>query len=73
MAGRKKLNRSNLHARVAPDTTTRLKNIAYTLGYTYNKSGSIGKLLDARSEADPCGISTGEVLLVGTKKPPISG
>ena len=47
MAGRKKLNRGNLHARVAPDTPDKLKEIAYKLGYTHANQGSTGKLLDA--------------------------
>lgn len=59
MAGRKKLNRENLHARVAPETATRLKEIAYKLGYVYNNEGSTGQLLDA--------IATGEVILTQIK------
>lgn len=63
--GRKKLNRKNLHARVAPETNERLKDIAYKLGYIYDDTGATGQLLDA--------IASGEVLLVGTKKSLISG
>lgn len=59
MAGRKKLDRTNLHARVAPETPERLKNIALALGYLYNDEGSTGQLLDA--------IASGEVVLVSTK------
>ena len=35
MAGRKKLNRVNLHARVEQGTGDKLKEIAHKLGYIY--------------------------------------
>lgn len=47
MAGRKKLDRSNLHARVSVETTEKLKELAQRLGYIYNDEGSIGQMLDA--------------------------
>lgn len=47
MAGRKKLGRTNLHARVAPGTGDKLKQIAQKLGYIYHEEGSTGQLLDA--------------------------
>ena len=56
MAGRKKLNRSNLHARVAPQTADKLKEIAYEIGYIYNGEGSTGQLLDA--------IAQGKIVLI---------
>lgn len=65
MAGRKKLDRTNLHARVAPETPDKLKEIALTLGYTYDGSGSTGQLLDA--------IASGELILISTKTPFKSG
>ncbi|WGV27063.1 hypothetical protein [Halotia branconii] len=65
MAGRKKLNRESLHARVAPKTTEKLKQVALNLGYTYNNEGSTGQLLDA--------IASGEIILVVTKTPAKSG
>ncbi|MBP5972837.1 hypothetical protein HW132_08845 [Brasilonema sp. CT11] len=62
MVGRKKLDRVNLHARVAPGTGNKLKEIAQTLGYIYDKEGSTGQLLDA--------IADGEIILIATKKSP---
>lgn len=56
MPGRKKLGRDNLHARVAPETAERLKEIAKALGYMYSSEGSTGQLLDA--------IASGEVILI---------
>lgn len=56
MAGRKKLDRTSLHARVAPDTPDKLREIAESLGYTYSDDGSIGKLFDA--------IASGKILLL---------
>lgn len=50
MAGRKKLERTSLHARVAPNTTEKLKKIAEAFGYTYDGEGSTGQLLDAIAE-----------------------
>lgn len=65
MAGRKKLNRESLHARVAPQTAEKLKEIALKLGYAYDKEGSTGQLLDA--------IALGEVILLSANKPVKSG
>lgn len=56
MAGRKKLNRDDIHTRVAPDTGEKLKEIAQKLGYTYAGEGSTGQLLDA--------IAQGEIILI---------
>jgi putative NADH-flavin reductase len=52
MAGRKKLNRTSLHARVDPETPDKLKQMAKELNFTYvspsgELEGSTGKLLDA--------------------------
>jgi hypothetical protein len=44
---RQKLDRVSLHARVDPQTSEQLKQIAYDLGYIYDKEGSTGQLLDA--------------------------
>lgn len=44
---RQKLDRTNLHARVNPNTPEQLKKIAYSLGYIYDNEGSTGQLLDA--------------------------
>jgi hypothetical protein len=60
MGGRKKLNRENLHARVAPNTASQLKQIAYKLGYVYNDEGSTGQLLDA--------IANGDLILISINK-----
>lgn len=59
MAGRKKLDRVSLHARVERRTGDKLKEIAYILGYVYNDEGSTGQLLDA--------IASGELILIATK------
>ncbi|MBF2014842.1 MAG: hypothetical protein IGS23_06480 [Rivularia sp. T60_A2020_040] len=59
MAGRKKLDRTNLHARVAQGTGEKLKEIAQLLGYTHSNQGSTGQLLDA--------IASGELILIATK------
>ncbi|MBE9215538.1 hypothetical protein IQ247_23210 [Plectonema cf. radiosum LEGE 06105] len=59
MAGRKKLDRVNLHARVERGTGDKLKQIAHLLGYSYNNEGSTGQLLDA--------IALGELILIATK------
>ncbi len=56
MAGRKKLDRTNLHARVAPSTPETIKAIALAFGFEHGGEGSTGKLMDA--------IASGEVLLV---------
>lgn len=60
MAGRKKLDRVNLHARVAQGTGDKLKEIAQKLGYIYDNEGSTGQLLDA--------IAQGEIILILSKK-----
>ena len=60
MAGRKKLNRASLHARVAPETADKLKEIALKLGYIYNNEGSTGQLLDA--------IAFGKIILISTEQ-----
>ena len=59
MAGRKKLNRVNLHARVEQGKGDKLKEIAHKLGYIYNNEGSTGQFLDA--------IASGELILIATK------
>lgn len=59
MAGRKKLDRVSLHARVEQGTGDKLKEIAQILGYVYNDEGSTGQLLDA--------IASGELILIATK------
>lgn len=56
MAGRKKLDRTSIHARVAPQTADKLKEIAEKLGYIYDDEGSTGQLLDA--------IAQGKVILI---------
>jgi hypothetical protein len=48
MVGRKKLDRTNIHARVALDTADKLKEIAQKLGYIYNNEGSTGQSLSVR-------------------------
>jgi hypothetical protein len=45
--GRKPLDKSSLHARVSPETASRLRAIAESLGYKYGSSGATGELLDA--------------------------
>lgn len=65
MAGRKKLERTNMHARVAPSTPDKLKEIAQRLGYTYADEGSTGQLLDA--------IANGDIILIATKTQDKSG
>ncbi|MBW4670844.1 MAG: hypothetical protein KME60_26320 [Cyanomargarita calcarea GSE-NOS-MK-12-04C] len=62
MAGRKKLDRTNLHARVAPKTGEKLKEIAQALGYIHGGEGSTGQLLDA--------IALGGIILIATKQSP---
>lgn len=61
MPGRKKLDRTNLHARVAPHTPDKLKEIAKALGYIYDNEGSTGQLLDA--------IAQGRLILIPTINP----
>lgn len=56
MAGRKKLNRTSLHARVEPSTPEQLKQMAKSLGFVYVSKdgvteGSTGKLLDAVAQS----------------------
>ncbi|NJL62563.1 MAG: hypothetical protein HC903_12990 [Methylacidiphilales bacterium] len=58
MAGRKKLNRTSLHARVSPDTPDKLKEIAEKMGFTYSDDGSIGQLFDA--------IASGKIILISS-------
>jgi hypothetical protein len=65
MAGRKKLDRTNIHARVGIGTADKLKQIAQALGYIYDGEGSTGQLLDA--------IASGEVILISTKTSSKSG
>jgi hypothetical protein len=65
MAGRKKLDRTNIHARVDPGTAEKLKEIAQKLGYIYDTEGSTGQLLDA--------IANGELILISTKTSPKNG
>lgn len=60
MVGRKKLDRTNLHARVALGTGDKLKEIAQALGYIHGEEGSTGQLLDA--------IASGKIILIATKK-----
>jgi hypothetical protein len=60
MVGRKKLDRTNLHARVASQTGDKLKEIASILGYVHAGEGSTGQLLDA--------IAEGKLILIATTK-----
>ena len=46
MAGRKKLARKQMQARVAEDTPEKLHEIAASLGYIYGSGASIGSFLD---------------------------
>ena len=48
--GRKPLDRTDLHARVAHPTTSALREKALKLGYVYGKSGATGEMLDAIAE-----------------------
>lgn len=57
--GRKKLDRDSLHARVAPDTAEKIKQIAFNLGFVYDGEGSTGQLLDA--------IAHSEIVLISNK------
>jgi hypothetical protein len=59
MPGRKKLDRISLHARVAPGTPEKLKEIAQAFGFTYDNHGSTGQMLDA--------IAEGKLILLPTK------
>jgi len=65
MAGRKKLDRTNLHARVGQDTSEKLKQIAFMLCYVYDGEGSTGQLLDA--------IANGDLILMTSNKSSKSG
>jgi len=56
MAGRKKQDRTSLHARVGTETPEKIKEIAEKLGYLYDGEGSPGQLLDA--------IASGKVILI---------
>lgn len=58
--GRKKLDRQEFHARVAPETVDRLKNLAAALGYQHGGQGSIAQILDA--------VAEGRIILVPTDK-----
>lgn len=53
---RKKEDREVLLSRVDKLTPDKIKEIAQKLGYTYNNTGSISKLLDA--------IARGEIILI---------
>lgn len=55
--GRKKLERDSLHARVAPGTAEKLKEIAQKLGYVYANEGSTGQLLDAIANSEIIRVS----------------
>lgn len=45
--GRKPLEKTDLHARVAPPTPTALREKAEKLGFKYGNSGATGEMLDA--------------------------
>lgn len=49
---RKKLGRSSLHARVAPETPDKIKQIAFNLGFVYDNEGSTRQLLDAIANSE---------------------
>lgn len=61
MPGRKKLDRISIHARVAPGTPEKLKEIAQAFGFIYDGEGSTGQILDA--------IAEGKLILIPTKNP----
>ena len=61
MAGRKKLGKKPLMARVRPDTPDKLKALALKYGYQYGGDGATGAFLDA--------IACGELELL-TSSPP---
>lgn len=50
MAGRKKLDRKQMQARVANDTPEKLHEIAASMGYTHGQGAAIGTFLDAIAE-----------------------
>lgn len=60
MPRKKKLDRTNLHARVAEGTPEKLKEIAQAFGLTYDNEGSTGQLLDA--------IAQGKLILIPSTK-----
>lgn len=45
--GRTKLNRTILQARVSPDTSDKLKQMALELGFEWGAQGNTGAFLDA--------------------------
>ncbi len=45
--GRKPLGKTDLHARVLPQTPLTLREKAKTLGFIYDNSGATGEMLDA--------------------------
>ncbi len=47
MAGRKKLDRKQMQARVANDTPDKLHEIAASMGYIHGDGAAIGTFLDA--------------------------
>jgi hypothetical protein len=47
MAGRKRLDRKQMQARVAEETPDKLHEIAAAMGYIYGSGASIGNFLDA--------------------------
>jgi hypothetical protein len=49
---RKIENRSQFSARVDTNTPEKIKALAFRMGYTYNKEGSPGALLDAIANGD---------------------
>ena len=52
MAGRKKLGKKPLMARVAPDTPDKLKALALKYGYQYGGDGATGAFLDALASGE---------------------
>jgi hypothetical protein len=60
--GRKKLDRQEFHARVAPETVDRLKNLAASLGYQHGGQGSIAQVLDAVAQGKIILVPTGKIL-----------
>ena len=52
MAGRKKLDKKRVQARITPGTDKRLQELAVKLGYVYGKGGAIGEMLDAIASED---------------------
>ena len=60
--GRKKLDRQEFHARVAPETVERLKSLAASLGYQHGGQGSIAQVLDAVAEGRIILVPTAQIL-----------